>query len=349
MDLEFLKEALQLAQQRKGFCSPNPAVGCVVTQDGRMVGQGTHWAAGYPHAEVEALKEISNPKGTTVYVSLEPCCFVGRTPACTDLLVQKKVHRVVYAFRDPNPKVTGKGEAMLRANGIICEHLPLPEVDLFYQSYMFWTENKLPFVTAKLALSFNNVTASKNESRLLLTSEEANAWTHRQRKQSDAILTTVSTIIADDPRLNARLPPEIISKPIYLLDRKLRIPMDAKIFSSSEKLTLFCAEGSSSEKLKLLKARNVLCVPISNTGELSLHDVLEHIGKDGVHDLWVEAGAKLFLALHQQKLVQKSLLYVTPHWVTSPEVSILSGFSFEESQSVQWRALGRDSLCEVTW
>ena len=136
----FLINALRLAETRRGFCSPNPSVGAVVVKDGRIIGQGCHFASGSPHAEVEALSACSeDPAGSTIYVTLEPCCHWGKTPPCTSLLIEKKVGKVVYGFPDPNPVVEGKGAEALQHAGIPCERENNPEVNRFYESYAYWT------------------------------------------------------------------------------------------------------------------------------------------------------------------------------------------------------------------
>src|SRR4051812_24552367 len=140
-DATFLLRAWELALSRKGFTSPNPAVGAVVVRHGRIIGEGAHWAAGRAHAEVEALWNVDaeTARGCTVYVTLEPCCHFGKTPPCTKLLIERQVARVVFAFLDPNPKVAGRGQAELLAAGITCEHHPTPTIDRFYASYRHWT------------------------------------------------------------------------------------------------------------------------------------------------------------------------------------------------------------------
>ena len=143
---QYLLKALELAESRRGYCWPNPAVGAVVVKDEQIIATGTHWAAGHPHAEVEALRRAGEEaKGATLYVTLEPCCHHGKTPPCTEAIIASKVKRVVFGFRDPNA-VASKGKEQLIAAGIDCEWVALPEIDRFYRSYAYWIEKKRPWV-----------------------------------------------------------------------------------------------------------------------------------------------------------------------------------------------------------
>jgi diaminohydroxyphosphoribosylaminopyrimidine deaminase / 5-amino-6-(5-phosphoribosylamino)uracil reductase len=347
-----LGEALLLAQQRRGFCAPNPAVGAVVVKEGVVIASGTHWAAGQPHAEVAALNNLSSEQaaGSTVYVTLEPCCHFGRTPPCVDLLIQRKVKEVIYSYRDPNPLVAGKSEHALKAAGIKCSYLPLAEIDAFYRSYHYWTLHRRPWVTAKIALSLDGKIAGKNGQRVAITGPELQVVTHQWRKRSDAILTTAKTIIHDDPQLNIRLAEETLAKPIYVLDRNLVISSRAQIFTSSPKVTLFYQQGlENTSRLAALEAHGAHCIALAfKQNRLDLEAVLHHIGQDGVHDLWVEAGGTCFQALILENLVQRALLYVAPK-VLGPiaQTGFTQAFDFSQAKHIDWRQVGQDMLCEV--
>src|SRR3990167_7826390 len=207
----YLNEALVLAKKRRGFCAPNPSVGAVIVKNRKMIGSANHWAAGYFHAERQALMEIGKKaKGASLYVTLEPCCHWGKTPPCTDIIIHSGIKKVFYAARDPNPIISGKGIQILKSAGILCEQIKLPAIDLFYQSYYYWTQHHLPWVTAKLAMSLDGKIAGPQGEPVSLTGAQLNTFTHQSRRESDAILTTVNTIIHDDPQMNVRLHDEII-------------------------------------------------------------------------------------------------------------------------------------------
>jgi len=203
-DLFYLEQALQMAQLRRGFCAPNPSVGAVIVSGETIISRGHHVAAGHPHAEVDALKKLPTvPKDARMFVTLEPCCHYGKTPPCTNAIIEAGIKEVIYAFRDPNPIVAGKGELVLQEAGIDCRQVSHPEIDRFYQSYAYWQANKKPWVTAKLAMTLNGKIAKEKGEPIAITSPALQEVTHQLRKQADGILTTVKTILADDPQLNA--------------------------------------------------------------------------------------------------------------------------------------------------
>lgn len=344
----YLKQALELAKIRRGFCFPNPSVGAVIVRDGEVLSTGFHFAAGCDHAEVDALKKISQRgENTTAYVTLEPCCHFGRTPPCTTALIQAGVKRVVYGFRDPNPLVGGKGEKILKENNIVCDYISLTEISDFYESYQYWQQRKLPFITAKIAVSLDGKSAGKNNTRLPLTGDALQKWTHDKRKKSDAILTTSKTVIADDPLLNVRYPDETIAKPIYVLDSQLNFPSTAKLLKTAKTITLFHAKNASEERYKRLTDLGVRCIAVDeNSQGLDLHAIVKMIGKDGVQDLWVEAGGRCFSAFVQENLVQVALIYIAP-MVIGEGVSAFHSDWDARQQKIQWIAVEQDAVCKI--
>ena len=231
----FLLQALELAAAHRGFCAPNPAVGAVLVQAGVVIATGVHRGCGSPHAERDLLSKIDTCSADMIlFVTLEPCCHFGRTPPCTDIIIEKKIKQVVYAHNDPNPIVNGGGQKVLTAAGISCRQVDVAEVEEFYRSYDYWHKHKLPFVTAKLALSADEKTAGANGVPVAITGGATKIFTHQKRLQSDAILITAATIIADDPQMNCRLTGRIVRKPVFVLDRLGRVPKTAKIFQTTE-------------------------------------------------------------------------------------------------------------------
>ncbi|HVV68937.1 MAG TPA: bifunctional diaminohydroxyphosphoribosylaminopyrimidine deaminase/5-amino-6-(5-phosphoribosylamino)uracil reductase RibD [Gammaproteobacteria bacterium] len=348
----YLLMALAEAKQRRGFCAPNPAVGAVVVKDGIVLAMGFHWAAGFAHAEVDALNKLSLEEscGATVYVTLEPCCHQGRTPPCTQLLIERKVAAVYYGYQDPNPLVASQGEQQLRMAGIFCQHLPVQEINAFYQSYDYWTRTKLPFVTAKLALSLDGKIAGAHGQPVSITGLEAQKFTHQGRRNSDAILTTSNTIIHDDPQLNVRIKPQPEAKPVYILDTHLKLPLSAKILTTAVSVTVFHQSEIDSQRLLALEACGVRCVPIpTKNAKLPLVAILRQIGADGVHDLWVEAGGICFQALLAEDLIHRAYIYIGLKWLgESAQAAFLGQINLMQSATkVAWRALGSDGLCEL--
>ena len=315
----YLKQALALAELRRGFCAPNPCVGAILVKDEKIIANGYHWASGYAHAEADALSKIDAPfaKGATLYVTLQPCCHTAKkTPPCSQLLIEKGIAKVVYAFRDPNPAVGDQSDKQLQQAGIICVQQALPEIDRFYASYQFWWQHKRPFVTAKLAISLDGKIAGPQGQRIQLTGETAQQFTHQQRQRADAMLTTAKTIICDNPALNVRLDNTIASKPLYILDSKLSTPLSARIFNTTKNVTLFYQSGLDVKQQEKYNSANVCLIPIKADGQgLNLLDILKQIGQAGYHDLWIEAGGQCFQSFAQNHLLQQAFIYVAPQWL----------------------------------
>ena len=348
-----LKEALVLAQSRRGFCAPNPAVGAVVVKNNKVIGQGRHFAAGSAHAEVEALRGLGDEaRGATLYVTLEPCCHWGKTPPCTELIIKSGIREVYYALRDPNFVVAGKGEQALHHAGIPCHQVELSEITEFYESYVYWLQRGLPKVTAKIAMSLDGKIAGANGKRTLITGEALQHYTHQWRQQSDALLTTINTVIQDDPRLTVRLEGSTIKKPIYVLDSQLQFPLTATLLSTSGRLTILHAANIKNSRKKELTAAGVRCVGVNTDQKgLNLLDMLKIIGEDGVHDLWVEAGGKCFQSLLSQHLLNRAFIYVAPV-VLGPDATpaFTGALNIQDgAKEVRWRALGLDALCELSY
>jgi diaminohydroxyphosphoribosylaminopyrimidine deaminase/5-amino-6-(5-phosphoribosylamino)uracil reductase len=350
--LVYLKQALDLARQRRGFCAPNPAVGAVVVKNAQVISTGTHWAAGFPHAEVEALQSLTpeQSRDAEIYVTLEPCSHHGRTPPCTQLLIEKGIKAVYYAYQDPNPLVSGRrGAQQLLAAGIPCQHTPLSEITHFYQSYLHWTQHKRPWVTAKLAISLNGKIADAQGQPLAITGKILNEYTHQQRKQADAILTTCKTIRCDDPKLNARIDGQAYRKSIYVLDSGLNFPPHAQLLTTAANITLFYTDNAPLNRRLALESKGIRCMPIKQEHDnICLNEVLMAIGKDGVHDLWVEAGGECFQAFIAQRLVQRALVYVAPKWLSSDAQSAFhTPLDLSQLGHIQWQSMGNDMMCEV--
>ena len=349
-DQIYLHQALELAKIRRGFCAPNPSVGAVIVKGSKVIATGYHLGPGQPHAEVDALAKLKNKaKGTTVYVTLEPCCHFGRTPPCTDALIKAGVKRVVYGYRDPNPIVSGKGEAALSEAGILCEYFPLPEINSFYESYTHWHTSQKPFITAKIAMTLDGKIAGKDGERIQITGDALNDFTHFFRKNTDAILTTIKTILKDDPLMNARHQDETTSKKLYILDSQLTMPLNAKVFKSTESITIFHAKNappSQQEKLTKLGAR---CIPIDHAQDgLDLDQAVSAIGKDGIHDLWIESGGQCFTSFINKSLLQRAFIYIAPRWLGEGISAFSQPFDFR-SEQIHWEQLGHDVLCEIHW
>lgn len=309
---DYLLKALHLAALGKGQCAPNPAVGAVVVKNQEVIGQGYHQAAGTPHAEIHALNEAGeNARGASLYVTLEPCCHHGRTPPCTEAILKAGIREVIFGFLDPNPKVAGQGQTWLNAHGIPCLLIPDPEIQRFYQSYTHWTTHHMPWLTAKLALSLDGKIAGPEGQPIAISRPALEVFTHQCRRRADAILTSVRTIIHDDPRLNVRLDDETLAKPLYILDRQLRLPAHAKIFSTAAKITVFHEATGDLDAITRLEDLGARCISLPcQNNHLDLAAARFYLGRDGMHDVWIEAGGQVFSHLLTHSLLDEAFLYI---------------------------------------
>jgi diaminohydroxyphosphoribosylaminopyrimidine deaminase/5-amino-6-(5-phosphoribosylamino)uracil reductase len=349
-----MQRALTLAARGLESTDPNPRVGCVIAQRGRIVGEGWHERAGEPHAEVAALRSAgAQAAGATLYVTLEPCGHHGRTPPCTDALIAARVARVVYATGDPNPLVDGRGAAALRAAGVVVEAglLEQEAVELNVGFFRRMRQGR-PLVRVKLAMSLDGRTALANGESRWITGEAARLDVHRWRARSSAVLTGVGTVLADDPRLDVRLPPEpgegARRQPLrVVLDSQLRTPEKARLFEvPGDVLILTALAAPEDPRAASLVARGARIESLPAAGNhLSLPAVIDRLGELELNEVLVEAGATLAGELLRQSLADELLLYVGPRLlgpsaralVNLPEVRGLQdapAFALLETQQV---------------
>jgi diaminohydroxyphosphoribosylaminopyrimidine deaminase / 5-amino-6-(5-phosphoribosylamino)uracil reductase len=313
-----MQRALTLAARGLQTTDPNPRVGCVIAQRGRVVGEGWHERAGEAHAEVAALRAAgSQAAGATVYVTLEPCSHHGRTPPCVEALIAARVARVVIAAGDPNPRVDGKGAAALRAAGIVVESgLMEEEVTDLNGGFFRRMRTGRPLLRVKLAMSLDGRTALANGESRWITGEAAREDVHRWRARSSAVLTGVGTVLADDPRLDVRLPDEpgvVRRQPLrVVLDSQLRTPPGARLFQTpGEVLILTTLSAPEDPRALKLTAHGARLESLPLDGErIALSAVLDRLGELEQNEVLVEAGATLAGELLRQALADELLLYV---------------------------------------
>lgn len=312
-DQALLQLALDDAARGRSHCCPNPKVGAVIVRNGAILARAYHQGYGLAHAEVNALMTATqSTQGATLYVSLEPCCHTGKTPPCTTAIIKAGIRRVVYAMQDPLQHAPTKGAEVLRTAGVVCDYRPSQAAEDFYRAYNYWAQYRKPWITAKLVVSGDYKIAGKAGKPAKISGIWSDQFVHAQRLATDAILTTVKTVIADDPRFTARDAHGhlITKKKLYILDRQARLPLQAKIFKTTQSITLFHDADLNTESLAQLRAHGVRCVPMDVIDHrLNLAQVIVHIGQDGIHDLWVEVGAECFAELLQQRLLQR--VYIT--------------------------------------
>ncbi|MBA2711828.1 MAG: bifunctional diaminohydroxyphosphoribosylaminopyrimidine deaminase/5-amino-6-(5-phosphoribosylamino)uracil reductase RibD [Tatlockia sp.] len=336
MHTYFMQAALEQAWLGRGKCAPNPSVGAVAVYKGKIIAKGWHRGAGTAHAEQLVLDQIpAGLEDLVLYVTLEPCNHWGKTPPCVTGIVQYGVAQVVYGFTDPNPIVAANNTPqLLRDHGLDVVHFPLPEVNDFYESYCYWIKTKKPWITAKLAQSLDGKIGEKG-SRVYLTNQACAEFTHQKRASTDVILTTEKTIKADDPLFNARVSGQEQGKILAILDSRLLLSADAKMFSKAAQCHIYYDENLRVENPQ----KNCSYHPApANKGLLDLTFIVNHLGGLGYHDIWVEAGGKLFSAMHRDKLVQRTYLYIAPEVLGEEAISAFEGDEiFKNKLKISWQ------------
>lgn len=316
-DHEYMSLALRLAEQGLYTTTPNPRVGCVLVNNGQVIGQGAHLKAGEPHAEIMALRdaEANFPnliQDADAYVTLEPCSHFGRTPPCADALIKAGVKRVIAAMQDPNPQVAGNGLARLDAAGIKTEHglmeAQARELNAGFISRM--TQNK-PLVRVKIAASLDGRTALANGESKWITSEAAREDVQHWRARSCAILTGIGTVLADDPQMNVRNITHARQPLRVVVDSQLRISPQAKILKEGNTLIAYVSDAENKTET-LNKAGVALIKTTSDNGKVCLKQLLSHLAAQGINEVMVEAGQTLNGALLTLNLVDEFLLYYAP-------------------------------------
>jgi diaminohydroxyphosphoribosylaminopyrimidine deaminase/5-amino-6-(5-phosphoribosylamino)uracil reductase len=361
-DARHMARALQLAEQGMFSTPPNPSVGCLmVDADGREVGAGFHARAGEPHAEVHALQAAgARARGATAYVTLEPCAHHGRTPPCVDALLAAGVTRVVAAMSDPNPRVNGGGLVRLRAAGVATAvGLLEAQATELNRGFISRMRRNLPWVTLKLAASLDGRTGLANGVSQWITGEAARADVQRLRARASAIITGAGTALADDPLLTVRDPtlPMRGRAPLrVLLDRDLRLPRTAQLFSADAPTRVFTREsalhaGATRVIDDQLTIESLPVVPAS--GRLDLLQLLRRLAELECNEVLIEAGSKLAGAFLAEKLVDEWVLYLAPHLLgdgAQPMVRLPLLESMADRQEFDWidvRQIGRDLRCTL--
>ncbi|MGE0669180.1 MAG: bifunctional diaminohydroxyphosphoribosylaminopyrimidine deaminase/5-amino-6-(5-phosphoribosylamino)uracil reductase RibD [Sphingomonadales bacterium] len=329
VDRWHMRAALGLASRGLGTVAPNPAVGCVIVNDGRIVGRGFTQPGGRPHAETEALREAGDLAcGATAYVSLEPCSHHGRTPPCAEALVASGVARVVVAVTDPDPRVSGRGVARLREAGIeVTEGVCADEARALNDGFFRKVGEERPMVTLKLATSLDGMIAALGGDSRWITGEEARRAGHLLRARHDAVLTGVGTVLADDPMLDCRIEGLGARSPIRIvLDSTLRTPIDSRLVLSARQVPLWLvASGHAAEQHAepfREAGAEVLAVPTSSGG-LDMPAVLRLLAERGITRVLAESGRAVAGSLLQAGLVDRLAWFRAPAVIGGDGISAL--------------------------
>lgn len=318
---QFMKRAIELAKQGVGWTAPNPLVGAVVVKNGRVIGEGYHRKYGELHAERNALAACTeDPAGATLYVTLEPCCHYGKTPPCTEIIIEKKIAKVVIGSRDPNPKVAGKGARILREHGIeVVEDYMREVCDALNPVFFHYITTKTPYVVLKFAMTLDGKIATRTGASKWITGEAARNHVHQLRGRYAGILAGIGTVLADDPMLNCRI--DGAHQPLrIILDSHLRIPMGSRLVRSAKEypLLIVCNESTRDreegtnriQKLEEAGAK-VWTLPEKN-GHPDLNVLMQRLGEEKIDSVLIEGGGTVNEAALKAHIVHHVYAYIAP-------------------------------------
>ena len=315
-DKKFMQLALKLASVRKGLTGENPSVGCLIVKNDQIISIGQTGLNGRPHAEHNAIKNsVENVRGSKMYVTLEPCNHYGKTPPCTNSIIKSGISEIIYGMDDIDKKVKGKSFKILSNKKIkVKRGLLKNEAKNLYDSYIVNRNKKLPFITAKIAISKNKLIYSKGSKRI--THGTSDKLTHYLRYKNDSIMISSKTLNIDNPKLNCRLKGfENFSPRRIILDKNLEIKLNSYIFKSAKKdNTIIFHNALNTKKIKILKKKGIKLIrsKIDNKKMFNLKTVLKKLYILGVRNLLVEGGDKITKNLIQNRLIDKFYLFKSP-------------------------------------
>ena len=325
---KYMRRAIELAKKGSGHVNPNPLVGAVIVRDGEIIGEGYHECYGQLHAERNAIanakKRGNSLEGSTIYVTLEPCCHYGKTPPCTEAIIEEKIARVVVGSDDPNPLVSGKGFQMLREKGIeVIPHFLKEECDAMNHVFFHYIRTGTPYVAMKYAMTMDGKIACYTGDSKWVTGEESRAHVQTLRNHYKGIMAGIGTVLADDPMLNCRI--EGGRDPIRIIaDSHLRIPMDSQLVRTAgqQPLIVACLPDADEEKAAQLQEKGVevLRIPGVTTADIteeqkeviSLPVLMKDLGARKIDGILLEGGGQLNESALQAGIVDRIYCYIAP-------------------------------------
>lgn len=325
---KYMRRAIKLAKKGSGHVNPNPLVGAVIVRDGEIIGEGYHECYGQLHAERNAIanakKRGNSLEGSTIYVTLEPCCHYGKTPPCTEAIIEEKIARVVVGSDDPNPLVSGKGFQMLREKGIeVIPHFLKEECDAMNYVFFHYIRTGTPYVAMKYAMTMDGKIACYTGDSKWVTGEESRAHVQTLRNHYKGIMAGIGTVLADDPMLNCRI--EGGRDPIRIIaDSHLRIPIDSQLVRTAgqQPLIVACLPDADEEKAAQLQEKGVevLRIPGVTTADIteeqkeviSLPVLMKELGARKIDGILLEGGGQLNESALQAGIVDRIYCYIAP-------------------------------------
>jgi diaminohydroxyphosphoribosylaminopyrimidine deaminase / 5-amino-6-(5-phosphoribosylamino)uracil reductase len=308
---DFMRKALRLARAPQGLPYPNPWVGCVIVRDHRIVGRGFHRGPGTNHAEVEAIRQAGRrASGASLYVTLEPCCHYGNTPPCTEAILKAGIRKVLYAFRDPNPLVAGRGARVLRARGLaVTGGICSPEAAAANEVYLKYRATGLPFITVKVAATLDGKIATRTGESKWITESFARQRARELRAQNQAVLVGINTVLADNPHLGTRRRGQPDPWRV-ILDSRLRIPVTSQVVRC-EKCIVACASRASVKGITRLERLGVKVWKFPGQ-RVPLRPLLSKLAEKGIISVLVEGGSEVLGSFFDEGLVDRVRWFLSP-------------------------------------
>lgn len=318
MDKVYMNRALDLAKRGMGYTNPNPMVGAVIVKDKKIIGEGYHKKYGGPHAEINAFNNcIADPKGSTMYVTLEPCSHHGKTPPCANAIVKKGIKKIVIAMEDPNPQVAGRGINILRQNGVeVVTGVLEKESQRLNEIFIKYITMGLPFCIMKTAMTLDGKIATHREDSQWITGEAARKNVHFLRHGVSAIMVGIGTVLADDPRLTSRLEGLVGKNPIrVIVDTRGRIPLNSKVLQCDKDHRTILVTTELTDKMKISSIEKtgaqVLMTPIKDK-YVDLSYLMEALGEQKIDSVLLEGGSTLNYSALKAGIVDKVISYIAP-------------------------------------
>jgi diaminohydroxyphosphoribosylaminopyrimidine deaminase/5-amino-6-(5-phosphoribosylamino)uracil reductase len=323
-DIQFMARAIELARMGKGRTSPNPAVGAVIVKGGKVIGAGWHKKAGAPHAEAAALQSCkSSPRGATLYVTLEPCNHMGKTPPCVPAIVKAGIKRVVIGAKDPSKKQGVKGAPALKHAGVAVEMSALAaECKRLIEDFAKHSATGLPFVTLKTAMTLDGKIATRTGDSKWISSETSRRLVHVMRNEYDAVMVGSDTVIHDDPSLTVRHGKSRRNPLRIIVDGTLRIPMDCEIVATASKIPTIIVTTSKSpmKKIDALTNAGVDVITATERGShIVLRWLMEELGRRGVMSVLLESGGRLAASMIEERLIDRAMFFIAPKIIGGPK------------------------------
>jgi len=352
----FMRLALKEAKKGLGRTSPNPCVGAVIVKNGRIISKGYHKKAGTPHAEVNAIRQATEAvAGATIYVTLEPCNHTGKTPPCTQAIIESGISRVVVGMKDPNPLVNGKGIIVLQRCGIaVFSGILEKECEAVNVAFIKQITTGIPFVIMKAGVSLDGRLNYQQGKSGWLTGQESVLEAHKLRDRFDAVLVGGRTVAIDNPSLTTRIAGRRTKDAIrIILDTHLSTPLNSKVYrlDSPAPTWVFHAENAPQSKIDDFQAQGIRLFSIAQNGSvLNLLEILKVLGREGLCSVMVEGGAKLHGAMMNEKLFDYAHLFHAPCFAGDKGVSLAEGLFVQDQKnapkliSVRYKRLGDDMM-----